>query len=248
MIALAAVAAAVMWWLTPPGGAGPRRRAVTDRALRGATAPVGGPVSWVEDPRRRGAVCTIGLALLAVATVGLPATPVGLVGGLGLSWWWGRLEPPSAVRRRQRIGVDLPLAADLLAACARIGQPIGASLDVVVEAVGGPLGDQLALVDARIRLGSDPVTEWRRLATHPQLAALSRAVVRCLESGAPVADALDRFAADCRRELRLQAQVRARSVGVKAAGPLAACFLPAFIAIGIVPTVAAAFSGIVLGS
>ncbi len=33
---------------------------------------------------------------------------------------------------------------------------------------------------------------------------------------------------------------------MKAAGPLAACFLPAFMLIGVVPTIAGAFSNLVL--
>jgi Flp pilus assembly protein TadB len=234
------------WWLAPPGG-------------RSASVVLGAPVAagpvatrslglWVEDARRRGLVCAAGLGLLVAAVVGVAWTPTGVIGGVVLSWALGRLEPASVARRRAQLLADLPLAADLLAASARVGVPIVSSLRVVIDAVEGPVGDELAMVDARIRLGSDPVTEWRRLQDHPQLASLARAIVRSIESGAPVADSLDRFSDDCRRELRMQAQVRARSVGVKCAGPLAACFLPAFVAIGIVPTVAAAFGRLVIGA
>jgi len=64
---------------------------------------------------------------------------------------------------------------------------------------------------------------------------------RSAESGAPLAEGLSRLAEDRRRERRTQTQVRARNVGVKAAGPLAACFLPAFMLVGVVPTVAGSF-------
>ncbi len=64
---------------------------------------------------------------------------------------------------------------------------------------------------------------------------------RSTESGAPLADGLTRLAEDCRRERRTETQLRARKVGVKAAGPLAACFLPAFMLVGVVPTVAGSF-------
>ena len=70
--------------------------------------------------------------------------------------------------------------------------------------------------------------------------------MRTAESGAPLVEGLSRLAADRRRERRTQTQLRARSVGVKAAGPLAACFLPAFMLIGVVPTIAGAFSNLVL--
>ncbi len=71
-------------------------------------------------------------------------------------------------------------------------------------------------------------------------------MLRALESGAPLADGLTRLAADRRRERNTQVQRRARTVGVKAAGPLAACFLPAFMLIGVVPTIAGAFSRLLL--
>jgi hypothetical protein len=41
-------------------------------------------------------------------------------------------------------------------------------------------------------------------------------------------------------------QKRARTVGVRAAGPLGLCFLPAFMLVGIVPTVVGGFAHLVL--
>jgi tight adherence protein B len=40
--------------------------------------------------------------------------------------------------------------------------------------------------------------------------------------------------------------VRARQVGVLAAGPLGLCFLPAFMLIGVVPTVVGTFTDLIL--
>ena len=227
------------WWTAPRGERG--------QTHGDARAVARTPSSWVDDPRRRALICGAGCGVVAAAVAGVPLAPVGVAGGLVVSWWLGRLEPASVARRRRRIAADLPLTADLLAACARVGEPLVSSVAVVVEAVGGPVGDALSQLDARVRLGGDPETEWRRLLTDEQLAPLARTIVRCVSSGAPVADGLDRLAADRRRELRTEAQVRARSVGVRSAGPLAACFLPAFVAIGIVPTVVAGFGRIVLG-
>ena len=169
-----------------------------------------------------------------------------LLAGCALSWWISRLESPSQAREREEIARDLPLAADLLAACVQVGRPVDDGLRLVSRAVGGALGSRLDTLTARLALGSDPLSEWRRATTDGQLGVLARTMVRTLESGAPIGDALTRLAEDRRRERRTQTQLRARNVGVKAAGPLAACFLPAFMLIGIVPTIAGAFTHLVL--
>lgn len=168
----------------------------------------------------------------------LAAVPLGL----GFSWWVGTLESPSVARERDQVARDLPVAVDLLAACAYVGRPPDQSLTIVARAIGGPLGVRLDVINARLALGADPYAEWRRVGRDDQLATLARTMLRTLESGAPLVDGLTRLAADRRRERRTQVQMRARTVGVKAAGPLAACFLPAFMLIGVVPTIASGFS------
>jgi hypothetical protein len=44
---------------------------------------------------------------------------------------------------------------------------------------------------------------------------------------------------DARREHRSRVEIAARSAGVKAVAPLAACFLPAFFLMGVAPIIAA---------
>jgi pilus assembly protein TadC len=73
------------------------------------------------------------------------------------------------------------------------------------------------------------------------MAPLARTMIRAIETGAPVADGLNRLVDDQRRARRWDSERRARAVGVKAAAPLGLCFLPAFIAIGIVPTIVSTF-------
>jgi pilus assembly protein TadC len=101
-------------------------------------------------------------------------------------------------------------------------------------------------MSARLALGVDPVEEWGRLRADPTLASLARTMLRSLESGAPLASGLQRLAIDRRRELRTAGQVKARRVGVSTAAPLGLCFLPAFMLIGVVPTVVGTFSDLVL--
>ena len=105
-----------------------------------------------------------------------------------------------------------------------------------------PLSEELAAVAARLRLGVDPATVWRDLAGHPQLGGLGRTVARAVESGASVAEAMQRLADDLRRQHRAAMETKARAVGVQAALPLGVCLLPAFVLVGVVPLVAGSVS------
>jgi Flp pilus assembly protein TadB len=196
----------------------------------------------LADARARGTVCASGTAFAGWALSGPVVGALGVLAGIGLAAWIGRLEPPEAARTRERMAQDLPLVVDLLSACALVGRPPDSALAAVSRAVGGPLAERFNGLRARLALGASPAAEWASLAMDQQLAPLAHAMTRTLESGAPAATGLSRLADDIRRERRTQSQIRARSVGVKAAGPLALCFLPAFMLIGVVPTVAGAFS------
>jgi Flp pilus assembly protein TadB len=155
-----------------------------------------------------------------------------------------RLEPRAAVLRRERLIADLPLVADLLAACLRAGGSPITSIEALATALPGPMGVELAHVAATLRLGGGAVAAWSGFAGERALAPFGRAMVRVWDSGAPLAETLDRLADDARRTRRAAADERARAVGVKAAAPLALCFLPAFVLVGIVPLVAGAVAGL----
>jgi pilus assembly protein TadC len=251
----AAVAAATAAWLSISPTASSARRLRPVRWDAGALALGGGVQaddearrSWVERPWARGVACVVSGVALGEAVGGLAAAIVGAVLGAGGSWLIARLETPSARRRREEIDRDMPLAVDLLAACALAGLAVETSIDAVASAVGGPLRETLVGHSLRVRLGADPVGDWRRLQSHPQLEPLARSMARSAESGAAVAESLDRLSDDVRRRRALVLQSRARSVGVQAAGPLGLCFLPAFMLVGVVPTVIGGFAHLVLGA
>ncbi len=235
---------AFAWFVTPSGGASNLARLLGGRQDAGRFS--GLRRSPVEDIRGRSLTCALSCISLGWLLGGWAFAVGGLPAGLALSWWIGRFESPATARAKEEVARDLPLAADLLAACAEVGRPVEEALALVATVVGGALGERLDLIIARLALGADPLTEWRRAAADPELATLARTMARTVESGAPLADGLTRLAEDRRRERRTQLQLRARNVGVKAAGPLAACFLPAFMLIGVVPTIAGAFANLVL--
>ena len=195
----------------------------------------------VEDARRRGLVCVLGCALVGSVAAGPAGVVVGGVGGVLLTRALGRLETPSVARERLRIQRDLPVAVDLLSACAVAGLPMMAALPTVARALGGPIAQRFDTLHARWGLGASVPEEWERLAADPALHRLGSAMVRAHRSGAPVVESLGRLAGDVRRERRSRLLEAARAVGVKAAAPMAACFLPAFMLIGVVPTIVGGF-------
>ena len=187
---------------------------------------------------------------MAVGILVLFGGAVGLVGGVlaGAACWriTERLEAPASRRRREQLAAAVPHVVDLMAACLAAGLSPSGAVEQIGEAVGGPAGEELLGLAARLRLGVDPATVWRELARHPQLGGLGRTVARAVESGSSVSEAMTRLADDLRRSARADVESRARAVGVKAAIPLGVCLLPAFVLVGVVPLVAGSL-GVLLG-
>ncbi|MDF5754868.1 type II secretion system F family protein [Spongiactinospora sp. TRM90649] len=181
-----------------------------------------------------------GSALLGVMIFGVGVTGVFagvlIFGGALITL---RLRPPQESRRdTARILADLPLAADLTAACLRAGRPLTSALEATAVAIGGPLGDRLAWVTGQLRLGAAPEEAWSSLLYESCTAQLARTMVRASTTGSPVADALTRLADDASATARATSSAAARRVGIQAVAPLGLCFLPAFILLGIVPVIA----------
>lgn len=183
------------------------------------------------------------LALLAgVGAAAFVGGWIGLLAGApaGLLAWraLGRVESPAVLRLRARLAHDLPGAVDLLVAAFDSGAAPGPALAMVGTALGGPVGTAFAVLERRLGLGTDPAEVWRDLTSDPQLGPLGRALGRAHETGSSVTTAAQRLAAELRERAQAEVESRARSVSTKAAVPLGACFLPAFVLLGIVPLVA----------
>lgn len=143
--------------------------------------------------------------------------------------------PDDAAADRAALSRDLPAACDLLGVCLAAGLPVEGALEAVGCAVGGPLGARLRAVAALSRLGADPRRAWTDVP--PELAALGRVLVRAGESGAEVGDALRTLAAESRAAARAATQAAVQRAGVWVLAPLGACFLPAFLCLGVAPLV-----------
>ncbi|AXI78821.1 type II secretion system F family protein [Peterkaempfera bronchialis] len=176
----------------------------------------------------------------ALLVGGIPGALLGPVAGVALHRVLRRMPPAGAgaPAADHRLEAQLPLTAELLAAClGAAGVPSDAA-EAVSRAVGSPMRDRLAAVAAELRLGADPADCWERLGDGcPALAPLGRCLARAGTSGAPPAATLARLAEEQRGAATRSATARTRRAGVLATAPLGVCFLPAFVLIGIVPVV-----------
>ncbi|WP_324607975.1 type II secretion system F family protein [Streptomyces rimosus] len=165
---------------------------------------------------------------------------VGVVIGLAVAYGVvlrRRRTKVLAARRAAEAGLRSALApaADLLAACLAAGAGPREAADAVGRSVDGTVGVQLRRVAAELRLGAEPTAAWQRFGALPGARDLARCMERAGISGAPAVEGVSRIAAGLRASAHRTAAERARRAGVLVTLPLAACFLPAFLAIGVVP-------------
>jgi pilus assembly protein TadC len=177
---------------------------------------------------------------------------VGLSGGFIGGWLFGAAVGSAAtfvlLRRdagsgRSRspdgsVGRQLPAALDLLAACLAAGATPPQALAAVGEAFDGEVGSKLSAVARLSMLGAPVETAWSDCLSDPRWSPIARAVIRAHHSGAALTDVLVHLADDRRRALRTDAQAAAERAGIAIVLPLGACFLPAFVLVGVVPVVA----------
>ncbi|MFF7335190.1 type II secretion system F family protein [Streptomyces sp. NPDC008150] len=230
-----------------------RRAQVARRRLTGllaAPAPVARTRLALPVGRLRRWLPALGIVVAGWVLVGgIVGAGLGLVVAAGL-WRW-RLRQTAAVPEPEfdaaHAGRQLPLAADLLAACIAAGAGTVAAARAVGEALGGPVGDRLAHGAAEARLGGAPADAWRGLAVLPGAAGLARLLERADESGVPAVAPVARLAADARAEWVRAATTRARRAAVMVTAPVGLCFLPAFIAVGVLPVVIGLAGGVLGG-
>jgi Flp pilus assembly protein TadB len=190
------------------------------------------------------------LVLGAAAAAGICLAASSVADGPGWRIWlgWpvvtilaavllGRLEPSSARRRREELISDTPQALELMATALAAGMPVRLAGRAVADAFDSAVGEDLGRVLALVDLGASDTEAWRTLHDHPQLGPAAQDLSRSIESGTMMVDALRRHAAAAREARRAGQVIRARSVGVRSVLPLMICFIPAFLLLGVVPTV-----------
>ncbi|NKQ59109.1 type II secretion system protein [Amycolatopsis sp. K13G38] len=140
-------------------------------------------------------------------------------------------------RRRAPPAEELAGLWDLLAACLRAGLPVPTALQAVTGGLPGPEADALRATAALLALGADAGEAWKPASDCPGTAELARAARRTARSGSALADVAEELAGRLRTSIADSAEARAQRAGVLIAAPLALCFLPAFLCLGVVPVV-----------
>ncbi|GAB2590662.1 type II secretion system F family protein [Microlunatus antarcticus] len=209
------------------------------------------PAGWIRG--REDAVPVVRRVWLGVV-LGAVAVLLAVRSGLGAGWAWplgplaalavvvllGRVEPVAVRRRRQVLVLQTPQALELMASCLAAGLPVRGACAVVADAFEGPVGEDLGRVRASTDLGVADVDAWLQLADHAQLGPAAADLARSVESGTLLVTTLRHHAVQARARREAALQVVARSVGVRSVLPLMTCFIPAFLLLGVVPTVASA--------
>ena len=104
--------------------------------------------------------------------------------------------------------------------------------------------DVLAEVAALLELGASPRDAWSPAADDPELSPLAAAAVRSALGGVRIASAAREAAEDLRQRERVAGERAAARAGVSITAPLALCFLPAFLCLGLAPVVIGLVAGL----
>jgi len=142
------------------------------------------------------------------------------------------------------LALQAPVVADLLGVALIAGAPLEVALRAAAEATEAPVSQHLSRVLSALDLGADPSLAWSELMEEPSMAPIAHAIVRSHQTGAPLSELLEAAASDVRHAHRAEVEARARSAGVRSVAPLALCYLPAYLLVGVVPVVAGFASGV----
>lgn len=159
----------------------------------------------------------------------------------GCGWWWmrrliHRADPP----RHHR--VDPSVQLELIAGALESGLPLARAVAAVGRAL--PAGEEataLQHVATALEAGVPASLAGRVLPA--ELGALERSVVLAEGTGADLSRVLRSAARDARRGRARAAEVLAAQLAVRLVLPTGLALLPAFVALGIIPTVMSLLGG-----
>lgn len=230
-LAWAALAAAA---LLVPG----RREAEDPDPGAGAARRPPGQSGLLGSPRAAvGAAVAVAVAVIAVlgpVTGTFVAAGLGPLAGAGVRALQRR---PAAQPPNRSLAVTLDLCAAALRAGRTPADALSAALSATQSSAEPATAAALGRVAGLLRLGADPVRAWAVLDADGPLGPLAATAARSAVSGIRSAVAFERLADDIRAECAGTANARAQRAGVLAIAPLAACFLPSFVCLGIVPVI-----------
>jgi tight adherence protein C len=185
------------------------------------------------------------LLLLAIVRLNPSIRPTQLIVFGGLIMLFGSMAPCMILRRRarhrqRRIEKSLPDALDLLVASMEAGLGVDAAFSLVARRSSGPLAETLVDYLRRVSLGRtrrEALEEVAQRSGVDELIRLSTTVAQATDVGSSMGDALRLQAQELRTRRRMRAHEAAQKAPVWMVIPLALCFLPAMVAVVIVPSI-----------
>jgi tight adherence protein C len=191
-------------------------------------------------------IATIGLSLgwfwLAVVSganvvaVLFGALILAAMGWVGPTFWLKR----RAAERLEQIDHEMPELVDLLVTAVEGGLGFGGSLELAVQSLDGPLGDELRLALQEQRLGlttNGALQNMLERVDTLSVRSLVQAIVQGESLGVSVGKILRDLAHEMRNRRRQAAEERAHKAGTKIIFPVAVCIFPALFVVALGPMV-----------
>jgi tight adherence protein C len=143
--------------------------------------------------------------------------------------------------RKTAIHRSMPDWLDTISATVEAGTALNAALAMSLEAIQGPLADELREVLADVRIGrsrADALTAMAQRVRQPDLTSTVTAMVQTERLGGNIGHVLDELAADARHRRLMRAEELAAQLAVKMVIPMALFMLPALMVMIFGPVVA----------
>lgn len=179
-----------------------------------------------------GALLTVAAVAVMLPLDGVPTIVLAIAVAAVYAFRRGR-----ATSAQRSNPLDMATGYDLFAAGLRSGLSLTTALTAVATEFTGPAGQALRSVADRIALGGDSTEVWEPALRHPETRELARAARRTARSGSPLATVAAELAERTRARAQEQEHARAQRSGVWISAPLGLCFLPAFLCLGVLPTI-----------
>lgn len=186
----------------------------------------------------------LGLALVIAAGRGLPVPAgIGLIAGGAVAGLVGHdlLLSRQIGRRTERILLELPSVAELLALAVAAGESATAAIERVARVGSGELAAELGAVVADTRSGTPLAQALDRLTALgiPALTRFVEAVVIAVERGTPLADVLRAQAGDVRESARRELMELGGRKEVAMMVPVVFVILPVTVIFAVFPGLSA---------
>jgi tight adherence protein C len=148
--------------------------------------------------------------------------------------------------RKAAIQKSLPEFLDMVASTVQAGLALNSALGYAVQAVPGPLGDEVKEALSQIRLGRSRADALRAVGertNHPALRNALRVMIQAEKLGANIAKMLNDLAADARHQRLMLVEEMAAKLPVKMVFPMVFFMIPAIVTIIFGAVVANFFAG-----